>query len=90
MTNGLLNQSGGWVGINNMKKFYCCESEDQLYRLARDITLNSDVDLVVPSIKYVHKVVEIIRDYAIGAPKTTLLEVHETSDSASIKFEIDF
>ena len=73
-----------------MKKFYCCESEDQIYRLARDITLNRDVDLVVPSVKYVHKAVEMIRDSVSGVPKTTLLEVHETTDSASIKFEIDF
>lgn len=73
-----------------MKKFYCCESEDQLYRLARDIILNRDVDLVVPSVKYVHKAVETIRDAVSGMPKTTLLEVRETSDSASIKLEIDF
>lgn len=73
-----------------MKKFYCCESEDQLYRLARDIILNRDVDLVVPSVKYVHKSVETIRDAVSGMPKTTLLEVRETSDSASIKLEIDF
>lgn len=73
-----------------MKKFYCCESEDQLYRLARDISLNRDVDLVVPSVKYVHKAVETIRDAVSGMLKTTLLEVRETSDSASIKLEIDF
>ena len=59
-----------------MKKFYFCESEDQLYRLARDITLNRDVDLVVPSVKYVHKAVEMIRDSVSGVPKITLLEVH--------------
>ena len=73
-----------------MKKFYCCESEDQLYRLSRDITLNRDVDLVVPSVKYVHKAVETIIDVVSGMPKTTLLEVRETSDSASIKLEVDF
>ena len=73
-----------------MKKFYCCEREDQLYRLSRDITLNRDVDLVVPSVKYVHKAVETIRDAVSGMPKTTLLEVRETSDSASIKLEVDF
>ena len=73
-----------------MKKFYCCESEDQLYRLSRDITLNRDVDLVVPSVKYVHKAVETIIDVVSGMPKTTLLEVRETSDSASIKLVVDF
>ena len=73
-----------------MKKFYCCESEDQLYILSRDITLNRDVDLVVPSVKYVHKAVETIIDVVSGMPKTTLLEVRETSDSASIKLEVDF
>ena len=46
--------------------------------------------MVVPSVKYVHKAVETIRDAVSGMPKTTLLEVRETSDSASIKLEIDF
>lgn len=73
-----------------MKKFYCCESEEQLYGLARDIALNRDVDLVVPSIEYIHKAVEMIRVAIDDLPKTTLLEVHETSDSASIKLEVDF
>ena len=73
-----------------MKKFYCCESEDQLYRLSRDITLNRDVDWVVPSGNYVQKAVETIIDVVSGIPKTTLLEVRETSDSASIKLEVDF
>ena len=73
-----------------MKKIYSCESEGQLYKLARDIVLNRDVDLVVPSAKYIHNAVDMIRDAIGGMPKTTLLEVHETPNSASIKSEVEF
>lgn len=73
-----------------MKKFYCSDSADPIYNLVRDISLNRDVDLVVPSVGYIHKVVEMIRESINGLPKTTLLEVHEVSDSASIKVEVEF